>query len=131
MKKIITICLIALFSILSLSVSGLTADFTFVQVIDGDTFEVMSENGKRMEIDLAGIDAPEMPLTQSKKGQPFCQKAKQMLSEMIRNKPFSYKSYGKSDENRVIAVIHSEGKNVNLEMIQVGLAEVYRQDSQS
>jgi len=36
------------------------------------------------------------------------------------------KSYGQDRYGRTLAVVFVDGKNVNLEMIKAGLAEVYR-----
>ena len=52
--------------------------------------------------------------------------SKKALSEMILNKPFSYKACGRTVRNHILAVVYSEEKNVNLELIKAGLAEVYR-----
>ena len=36
------------------------------------------------------------------------------------------KGYGLGPYNRILGVVHVGGKNVNLEMVKTGLAEVYR-----
>jgi len=115
----------ALFFIL-FGTEGLGENFTLNRVIDGDTFEVIDAAGKTMQIDLAGIDAPELPARNKTKGQPFSQKALQALSDMILNKVFSYTTCGQTVENHILAVVYSEEKNINLEMVKAGLAEAYR-----
>jgi len=126
LKKFLRIpLLIALFSI-SFSTEGSSENFRMSRVIDGDTFEVTTANGRKIQVDLVGIDAPEMPEKRKIKGQPFSQKAFKALSEMIQNKPFSYRACSRVVNNRVLAVVYSEGKNVNLELLKAGLAEVYR-----
>lgn len=125
MKKLLRITLlISLFSVL-VSTEGFSENFRMNRVIDGDTLEVTAVNGKKLQIDLVGIDAPEMQ-GKNIKGQPFSQKALKALSEMILNKPFSYRAYSRVVNNRILAVVYSEGKNVNLELVKAGLAEVYR-----
>jgi endonuclease YncB( thermonuclease family) len=47
-----------------------------VGVTDGDTITLLGENRRQHRIRLAGIDAPE-------KGQPFGQKSKQALSDLV------------------------------------------------
>jgi len=126
LKKFLRIILlISLFSVL-VSTEGFSENSRMSRVIDGDTFEVTVANGKKIQIDLVGIDAPEMPVKKKIKGQPFSQKALKALSEMILNKPFSYRAYSRVVNNRILAVVYSEGKNVNLELLKAGLAEVYR-----
>jgi endonuclease YncB( thermonuclease family) len=126
LKKLLRIALlISLFSVL-VSIEDVNANFWMSRVIDGDTFEVTDADGKKIQIDLAGIDAPEMPGKKKTKGQPFSRKAFQALSEMIIDKQFSYKACGETVDNHILAVVYSEGKNVNLELIKAGFAEVYR-----
>jgi endonuclease YncB( thermonuclease family) len=38
----------------------------------------------------------------------------------------SLKEYGKDRYGRTLAVVYCDGKNVNLEIVEAGLAEVYR-----
>jgi len=126
LKKFLRITLLISLFFVSISTEGFSADFRLSRVIDGDTFEVTAANGKKIQIDLAGIDAPEMPGGKKKKSQPFSQKALKSLSEMILDKSFSYRACSRIANNRILAVVYSEGKNVNLELVKAGLAEVYR-----
>ena len=102
------------------------ADFRLNRILDGDTFEVVTGNGERIFVHLAGIDAPEMPMRKSEKGQPFCRKARSMLMELLLDKQFSFQAQSRLVKGNVLAVVYAEGKNVNMEMIRAGLAEVYR-----
>ena len=104
----------------------LSADFRLNRILDGDTFEIVTEKGERIFVHLAGIDAPEMPMRNSGKGQPFCQKARETLADLLLNKQFSFQAQSRLVKNHVLAVVYAEGKNVNLEMIRAGLAEVYK-----
>lgn len=45
---------------------------------------------------------------------------------MVLNRVVDVKGYGLGPYNRVLGVIHVDGKYVNLEMVKAGLAEVYR-----
>ena len=42
------------------------------------------------------------------------------------NKTVDIKGYGLDGYSRILGVIYLHGKNINLEMVKVGLAEVYR-----
>jgi endonuclease YncB( thermonuclease family) len=126
LKQFLRIPLLVLLLFGRFSTEGFSADFYLNRVIDGDTLEVEDAKGNRMQIDLVGIDAPEMEVKNRVKGQPFSQKAQKELSTMIFNKPFSYRAHGFTARNHVLAVVYSEGKNINLEMLKAGLAEVYR-----
>ena len=73
-----------------------------------------------------GIDTPETAKGKRKPGQPYSQRTKKYLAKMVLNKVVDVKGYGLGPFNRVLGVITSEGRNVNLEMVKAGLAEVYR-----
>ena len=45
---------------------------------------------------------------------------------MILNKVVNIKGYGLDGYNRILGLIYLNGKNINLEMVRAGLAEVYR-----
>ena len=42
------------------------------------------------------------------------------------NKTVDVKGYGLGPYTRILGIIYVDGRNVNLEMVKVGLAEVYR-----
>ena len=116
----------AVFSIfLSLPLSSFAGQFKVVGVYDGDTIKVI-ENGKEITIRLVGIDAPEISTKKHLPGQPFCLKAKEYLSALVLNKVVNIKFYGKDDSENSLGEIFAEKVNVNIEMINAGLAEVYR-----
>jgi len=79
-----------------------------------------------MKVRLAGIDTPETSKSKRDPGQPFSQHAKKYLAGLILNKAVEIKYYGLDRYYRVLGVIFLEGKNINLEMVRAGLAEVYR-----
>ena len=124
MKSIVSI---GLFICLTLhATSCFSADFRLHRIIDGDTLEVITDKGERIIVHLIGIDAPEMPNRKSEKGQPFCKPAQAKLADLVTNKKFSFQAESRLVNNQVLAVVYSEGRNVNLEMIKAGLAEVYK-----
>jgi len=94
------------------------------KIYDGDSLKV-SGAGLTLMVRLVGIDAPE---TGGKKHspQPFSRKAKEAFSRMIAHTPFTLKSYGTGGYNRVLAELFVEGRNINLELLRQGLAEVYQ-----
>ena len=75
---------------------------------------------------MAGIDTPETSKSKRDPGQPFSQHAKKYLAGLILNKAVDIKYYGLDRYYRVLGVIFLEDKNINLEMVRAGLAEVYR-----
>ncbi|MGD8344016.1 MAG: thermonuclease family protein [Desulfobacterales bacterium] len=114
---------ISLFAVFPLfSIAG---QFQVVSVYDGDTVKV-TENGKKITIRLVGIDAPEMSHKKHLPGQPFCAKAKDHLSSLILNKVIHIKIYGKDESGTFLGEIFANNVNINIEMINAGLAEVHR-----
>ncbi len=98
--------------------------FTVIKIFDGDTIKV-SGAGLEFKVRLVGIDSPEMGW-KSQKGQPFSQKAKKVISQLIFKKEVWLKQYGTGGYNRILAEVFSDSLNVNLEMLRKGLAEVYQ-----
>ena len=59
-----------------------------VAITDGDTFKLLVDN-EEIRVRLEGIDCPE-----KRGGQPYCNRAKQALSELIFGRQVSVKSIG-------------------------------------
>jgi micrococcal nuclease len=95
------------------------------RVVDGDTIKVKDATGE-LTIRLVGIDAPEVSHKKRESGQPFSQQSTKYLAGMVLNKSVSIKEYGYDRYGRTLAVVFLDGKNVNLEMVKAGFAEVYR-----
>jgi endonuclease YncB( thermonuclease family) len=102
-----------------------------VGVIDGDTIDVRSGNTPPYRIRLAGIDSPE-------KKQPFGNRAKQNLSDLVYRKSVSIEWSKKDKYGRLVAKILvappgpctppcKETLDVNLAQISAGYAWHYRQ----
>jgi endonuclease YncB( thermonuclease family) len=130
MKRSIGI-LIAVFTVLCTSFAvALAADrFTITRVYDGDT--VRAESGQIViYIMLVGIDAPEVADEVHKRGQPFGKQAMDFLAGEILNRSVEVEGYGVAPfpHDNIIGVIRRDGRNINLEMVKKGLAEVQRED---
>ncbi len=100
------------------------SNFMVTKVFDGDTVQVQGQE-LEFRIRMVAIDAPETGGSK-KKGQPYSQKAKKILRQLIEGKQIRLKQYGTGGYNRILAEIFSQGQNINLMMIRQGLAEVYR-----
>jgi endonuclease YncB( thermonuclease family) len=94
-------------------------------VYDGDTVKAVGHDIE-IKVRLAGIDAPETPKRKRQPGQPFSDTSKKLLASLVLNREVEIKGYGLGPNNRIIGEIFVDGKNVNLEMLRAGLAEVYR-----
>ncbi len=98
--------------------------FKVLKVYDGDTILVQGLD-LTFKVRLAGIDCPEIGY-KGQKSQPYSQKAKTFLQQILNRKKIQIKSYGMGGYNRQLAEIFLDRQNVNIEMIKAGLAEVYR-----
>jgi micrococcal nuclease len=95
------------------------------RVFDGDTL-LCRLGHDSIKVRLAGIDAPETSNKNRKAGQPYSQQAKKHLAKQVLNEVVDIKGYGLDTYNRILGELFIDGKSVNLELIQLGLAEVYK-----
>ena len=89
-----------------------------VGISDGDTITIIDTSNSRYRIRLDRIDAPE-------RRQPFGEKSKQYLSALIFGKQVRIE-YGKKDRyGRILGVVFCGGQEINLVMVQHGMAWHY------
>ncbi len=101
-----------------------TGNFEVLKVYDGDSIKVKGYNLIFM-VRLVGIDAPETGGA-SNPSQPFSNNAKNFLKETIAGEKIVLKSYGMGGYNRQLAEVFFNQKNMNLEILKNGLAEIYK-----
>lgn len=95
-----------------------------MKIFDGDTIKAAGLD-LIFTIRLVGIDSPEIGFN-GQKTQAFAQKSKEYLINLLNNKMIMLKSYGTGGYNRQLAEVFIDDKNINIEMIRAGLAEVYK-----
>lgn len=90
---------------------------TVVKVVDGDTFDGLTQDNIEIRFRMQGIDAPE-------KKQDFSVKSKDKLSELIFGKSVGIKIHKKRDGygRPVVYVNTHECEDVGAEMLRAGLA---------
>ena len=94
---------------------------TLVSVGDGDTIRVTDAKGQKVTIRMACIDAPET--AQGESGTQATLVLKQLLGTgPVEIRPQTVDRYG-----RTVAEVYAGGRNVNLEMVRLGMAYAYRQ----
>jgi endonuclease YncB( thermonuclease family) len=108
------------FLILTLSFPA-WADITgyVVGVADGDTITVLDTDKVQHKIRLTGIDAPE-------KKQPFGNRSKQSLSDMVFNKTVTVETDKRDRYGRELGKVMDGSKDVNLEQVRAGMAWHYK-----
>jgi micrococcal nuclease len=103
----------------------LTVEGKVTRVSDGDSIIVETAEETKLRTRLYGIDAPEV--RQGKKiGQPFGEDAKRALSGMILGKKVRLEIIDVDRYRRMVGIVYLDGKNVNEEMVRLGLAWAYR-----
>ena len=120
LKALVLIVAIFIFPVIVLA-----GQFKCTRVTDGDTITVVTD-GQKVTIRLVGIDAPEKSRKKHDPGQPFSQTSTKHLAGLVLNKHVDIVSYGTDRYGRTLGVVYVDGKDVNLEMVRAGLAEVYR-----
>lgn len=105
----------------TISLAGL---FKVVRVYDGDTVKVAGHDIE-IKVRLVGIDAPETSKKKREPGQPYGRRAGKYLAGLVLNKIVNIKGYGSDRYGRILAEIYIDDKNINLEMVKTGYAEVY------
>jgi micrococcal nuclease len=103
----------------------IAGEYQVTRVIDGDTIKV-DDGTKKISIRLVGIDAPETSKGKNDPGQPFSQQSTKHLAGLVLNQTVDIKSYGVDRNGRMLGEVFVVDRNINLEMVKAGLAEVYR-----
>jgi micrococcal nuclease len=98
--------------------------FKVVRVYDGDTIKAVGHDIE-IKVRLVGIDAPETSKGKRQTGQPFGRKAEKHLAGLVLNKIVDIRGYGSDRYGRILGEIFVDDKNVNLDMVKNGYAEVY------
>ena len=89
-----------------------------IRVIDGDTVDFLVDSHP-VRIRLAQIDVPEHD-------QPFGTRSKQQLAAFIYRRTVSVEEAGHDRYRRTIGTIFVDGKDVNREMVAVGMVWAFR-----
>lgn len=90
-----------------------------VRVTDGDTFTLLDERQTLRKIRLAGIDAPESAM-------PYGLHATLYLESLVFGKNVEAVTYKQDRYGRTVATLMFGAQDVNLAMLQAGLAWHYK-----
>jgi endonuclease YncB( thermonuclease family) len=112
-------CFACLLLFLACKLNAATLQGKVVSVADGDTVTVLDDNKTQHKIRLQGIDAPE-------KSQPYGQKSKQSLSNLVHSKIVTVEFEKKDKYGRTVGKVLLNGTDVCLEQIKLGMAWHYK-----
>ena len=87
-----------------------------VRVIDGDTIDIFA-NGKKLRIRFEGVDCPET-------GQSYGSQAKDFTARLLQDRMVTVRLLG-AHENRIIARVFVDGRDVSAELVRAGMAWHY------
>lgn len=111
--------IVAALLLAALTCGAATIEGRVVGVSDGDTITVLDANNTQHKIRLSGIDAPE-------KKQPFGQRSKESLSDLVFNKPVTVDTDTQDRYGRKVGKVLVDGQDANLEQIRRGMAWHYK-----
>lgn len=98
---------------------------TVERVSAGDTLVAVAVKGPRLRLRLLGIDAP-VVAHDSKPGQPYGEAARDYLDRLIGGKMVRVDAYERDPQDHTLAILWQGEVNVNVLMVAMGFAEVYR-----
>ncbi|RLB40205.1 MAG: hypothetical protein DRH12_10380 [Deltaproteobacteria bacterium] len=104
---------------------GQIAAFEVISVPQGDTIQIKVKDTK-ISVQLVGIDAPEFCHEQPYASQPFAKEARDYLAWLVKGKRVRIKSYASIAGRYMLAEVFLDNKNISLEMVKAGYAELYR-----
>ena len=90
-----------------------------IRVTDGDTVTLLSSDNTRITIRLAGIDAPESRM-------PYGHAAQTHLAGLVLNKEVVAVTQKKDRYGRTVATLLHGTQDINLTMVQAGMAWHYK-----
>lgn len=85
------------------------------RVYDGDSFALLSIDGRRLQIRISGIDAPE-------KGQAFADRSRRHLSELLAQQDLLIAPIKSDVYGRVVAAVTAGEQDVGLAQLRAGMA---------
>ncbi len=100
---------------ISIAYADETVDGKVSRIIDGDSILVIDAKGVEYEVQLEGIDAPEMQ-------QEFGKESTEGLSKLLKGKSVRLTWKSKDNFDRLLAQVYVGDKHINLELIQTGMA---------
>ena len=113
--------LFAIFLFTASSVSSM--EYTVVRVVDGDTV-LLKGHQSLMSLDLAYIDSPELAWSPVSPCQPFSKVAQRYLEEKLLGKRVHVMMRNRTSGDGPAGIVFLDGRNINLELVKAGLAEV-------
>ncbi|MFO7722151.1 MAG: thermonuclease family protein [Bacteroidales bacterium] len=95
-----------------------------IAIIDGDTYDILTDDTVKFRIRMEGIDAPE-------RGMPYYRVSKDYLGALCFGQRVSLHHSGKDRNGRILGFAYLEdGRELSREMIMAGMAWHFKQYNQ-
>jgi endonuclease YncB( thermonuclease family) len=101
-----------------------TVTATITRITDGDTVQAITPEGTKLKVRLYGIDAPETSKGKNQ-GEPFGNDSRNYLASLVNQRSVRVEIRDIDRYRRMVAILWLGEWNVNLEMINAGMAEAY------
>jgi len=101
--------------VIALPASAASFDCRVTGIADGDTFSCVNNNGERIRVRMAEIDAPALK-------QPYGSQARQALAGHIFGKTVTLSVKGRDNLGRTLARIRVGDSDINSELVRTGHA---------
>lgn len=111
--------IVLLFFIICQGVYAETLNGIVLRVSDGDTITLLTNNKKRINVRLAYIDAPEL-------NQVFGQISKLKLKKLLNAQTVKIDVHTLDKWDRLVGTVYLNNQDINLEMINMGMAWHYK-----
>jgi endonuclease YncB( thermonuclease family) len=102
---------------------------TVTRVRDGDSVELTTERGQTIEVRLHGIDAPERGAGKRGAGQPYAEKAQDMLNRLAYRKRATLETLDTDSYGRRVGLLKVASErgpvDAGLMQVQLGMAWTY------
>ena len=100
---------------LSTALGDETVEGKVTRIIDGDSILVTDSKSVEYEVQLEGIDAPELK-------QEFGKESTEGLSKLLKDKMVRITWKSKDNFERLLAQVYDGDKHINMELIKTGMA---------
>ena len=115
MKALCSVFFLIASPILSMANTDETMDGKVTRIIDGDSILVTDAKSVEYQVQLEGIDAPELK-------QEFGKESTEGLTKLLKDKSVRLTWKSKDNFDRLLAQVYDGDKHINMEMIKTGMA---------
>ena len=72
-----------------------------------------TESNRKVVVRLAGIDAPELPVNHTRKGQPFAEESRDRLAQLVKGKAVEMAIIGPDPDKHPLGPLTLDGTLIN------------------